>query len=113
MTGVETNPRELLREAAGLMRERAEVAAPSPWEDDRTPGRGFGAAVWHTKESGHDAILAGAMRHEDATHIASWHPEAAIAAADLLDEIAEDVGTASFAFKAAEKFARAYLGSER
>lgn len=76
---------ERLREAAALMRERAEAATPGPWQFWPPPdmlhdygwvGRGgmFVAEPSQTPEGIKDAV-----------HIASWHPAVALAVADLLD----------------------------
>jgi hypothetical protein len=84
----------LLRQAASLMRERAEAATPSPW----ARGIEFAAPseVWHEGDAETlmvcdtaDAYSAenrpGELALEDAEHIASWHPAVALAVADWLD----------------------------
>lgn len=101
---------ELLREAACLMRERAEAATPGPWE-------AFGDhLVWPSEKgpAANDPILAmfGEAHDESATHIASWHPAVAIAVADWLEVTERDTGSSSTAYHAALTVARAYLGSE-
>lgn len=81
---------ETLRKAASLMRERAEAATPGPWRTsharqthvwaDRDPA-GFDAFhVAHCCDAlGRDADAG------DAEHIASWHPDVALAVADWLE----------------------------
>lgn len=112
---------EVLREAAALMRERAEAATPGPWEhlgDHLVWPSDMGPAA-------NDPILAmvGDAHAESAAHIASWHPSVTLAVADLLEaeaaaqefdtgvglsesEAASGIGTFALAV------ARAYLGSE-
>lgn len=69
----------LLREAAALMRERAEAARPDhPWYDRGDIAEGMAAFT----DSGDEP-------HIDAEHIASWHPAVALAVADWLDDHAE------------------------
>jgi hypothetical protein len=82
---------ETLREAARLMRERAEAATRGPWHYPPTRGwRGvvmsrFGC-LW-APARGRD----GQLNHEpDGVHIASWHPTVALAVADMLDNAAQD-----------------------
>lgn len=80
---------EVLREAAALMRERAEAATPGPWfvpdADDEYVGP---ADVVGDGEPGERYII---CEHAgcDATHIASWDPAVALAVAKLLDDTAE------------------------
>jgi hypothetical protein len=73
---------EILRQAAALMRERAE-ACVSGFEAGDEPG-------WYNQPK----VLACALRKEygsggiydvDAEHIASWHPAVALAVADWLE----------------------------
>lgn len=87
---------DLLREAAALMRERAQAATDGGhgWRLDDLPGAN---EVWADRDSaGWDAFMVattatrlnpnpGAAGHADATHIASWHPAVALAVADWLD----------------------------
>lgn len=75
----------LLREAAALMRERAEAARPSPWAQNGRNGihTRIGACV-ATTHSHMDST-----RKAEAEHIASWHPAVALAVADWLDAVAE------------------------
>jgi hypothetical protein len=120
---------ELLREAAALMRSRAEAAAPGPWyanpggyveTDPFMEGEGFNMVA--------DAGGVGQVGH--AAYIASWHPAVALAVADWLDETArrhDDIldtfapgskaGAATaaentFGIKQALAVAVAYLGRE-
>lgn len=109
---------ELLREAAALMRERADSATTGPW---KFPHRGFPGVVtsragnlWSSSGKGR----CGQINHEpDAEHIASWHPAVALAVADLLDQFARAaIGTTSYGDLPFEDnvadIARAYLGRE-
>jgi hypothetical protein len=76
---------ELLREAAALMRERAEAATPGPWMRaepwDRAVGQVDGPWVAETTALGQATAA-------NAEHIASWHPAVALAVADWLDAVA-------------------------
>lgn len=88
---------ETLREAARLMRERAEVATPGPWAATRLVRRGgYLATVVHDRSGANEHgrfVLADGDREarmEDAAHIASWHPAVGLAVADWLDAAAED-----------------------
>lgn len=76
---------ERLREAASLLRERAEAATPGPW---RTGGES--GLVWDTAlpEIGPTKIVCDS-REGDATYIATMSPPVALALADLLDDDAE------------------------
>lgn len=116
---------DLLREAAALMRERAEAATPGPWEHHRDHGG---------RETGDGELLIGNIgdsgggrraadfigkcwgwgpQQPNAAHIASWHPAVALAVADWLDgeagyverHAASDLTTAR-----ALAVARTYLG---
>ena len=95
-----------LREAAAKMRERAQrTAVPHhPYSDAALP-RVETTEQWCAEIRDY---LGGSM----GVHAASWHPDAAQAAAALLEVIEEDVGTSSLAYKAAEAFAHAYLGRD-
>lgn len=106
---------EVLREAAALMRERAEAATPTPWVVKRAhpdmPAYVAHEGWW---------VIASRTEQWDAEHIASWHPAVALAVADLLDAQAaiieehgaffdiEGMGDAN-----ALAVARAYLGGTR
>lgn len=106
---------DLLREAARLMRERAEVATPGPWTC-------YGDhLVWPSEKgpAANDPILAmvGPDHDDCAEHIASWHPAVALAIADWLDVAAETPNYsrerhAKRNIDAALAVARAYLGGE-
>lgn len=77
MTEIET-----LREAARLMRERAEAATSGRWYRDayaevRAP---LGPVVSHDEGV--------AVNEPDAGHIASWDPAVALSVADWLDGVA-------------------------
>lgn len=100
---------ENLREAASLMRERALTATDGPWTHGPHFQRANCASVFAGKRTeGH--YLAMYATPADAEHIASWCPAVALTVADWLEVTARDVGTSSFAFHAAIKVARAYLG---
>lgn len=72
---------DALRRAAAMMRERAVAnqITPSPWSFAGVSGQGF--AVHHGE---HDTVALYASR-PDAAHIASWHPDVALAVADWLE----------------------------
>lgn len=90
----------VLREAAALMRKRAEAATPGPWEaivcDSGISYRALTSDVVtaamgdHVANADHDGDAEGPHGAEgaDATHIASWHPAVALAVADWLDFVA-------------------------
>lgn len=85
----------LLREAARLMRERANGIETHPdWWDEH-------AEDWLLKTSGTPQL---------AEHMASWHPAVALAVADLLDNLASDEPW-DFRHDDALAVARAYLES--
>lgn len=74
---------ELLRRAASEMRARAEGADPSPWDAEEPDIVGSGLS-W--------VVYATSGEHERSIpHIASWHPAVALAVADWLDWVADDV----------------------
>jgi hypothetical protein len=83
---------EVLREAAALMRERAEAARAGRWgRTESTPG---GTLVVADRAAGpvRVASCTGSLpegNEANATHIASWHPAVALAVADWLEDIAE------------------------
>jgi hypothetical protein len=125
---------ETLREAARLMRERAEAATPGPWrftDSEAVNDVWDGGMVvvstdadpianvldeWYEPDPGEPAPI------NDAEHIASWHPAVALAVADALDlaanlappdphhgnERCETCGWVS----ALASVARAYLGEQ-
>lgn len=74
----------MLREAAALMRERAEAATPGPWERswDNQMIAGYGSPCDGEQ-------LADFFDSEsNAVHAASWHPAVALAVADWLEQTA-------------------------
>jgi hypothetical protein len=77
---------ELLREAAALMRERAEAATAGPWEcvlGEISAGNAADytdVAVAVIGPKGDD------RQDDNAEHIASWHPAVALAVADWLEQ---------------------------
>jgi hypothetical protein len=91
---------DMLREAATLMRERAEAATQGPWRAEPIRGIGLRRADVRglPENTAHDyrgdavATAAdsefGACPQGDAEHIASWHPAVALAVADWLDAVA-------------------------
>ncbi len=88
---------EVLRRAASLMRERAEAARNSIPEV---------CPEWHSTE----ALMAHGKTQGDAEHIASWHPDVALAVADWLDDEAEWMEAGSSVQGPGLALARAYLG---
>ena len=76
---------ERLREAARLIRERAQAATPGPWHT-------INQYVWRDGADqcpGESPVVRDGVETEaDAEHIASWHPVVALAVADLLDALA-------------------------
>lgn len=106
---------ELLREAAALMRERAEAArdsAPRQWDGGAWLERD---ADWYEPHALSSRRVASV---QDSGHIASWHPAVALAVADWLEAEAEghDVDTYDVSnccrMPHALAVARAYLGRE-
>lgn len=76
---------DLIREAAALMRERAEAATEGGprWETGPDDMHGPSRLVVYPADSDSAVAFAG---YEDAEHIASWHPTVALAVADWLDD---------------------------
>lgn len=70
---------ETLRQAAALMRERAEAAGVPwhPWGDETLPQR-EGPQAWADDMDGY-------LGGEWGVHAGSWHPAVALAVADWLD----------------------------
>ena len=102
---------ELLREAAALMRERAEAATAGPWEAEQGASGGW----WI--EAPYTATIADIdIDHSvpaDAEHIASWHPAVALEVAGFLDfaaAYADQPEPQSPTVQFACAIARAYLG---
>lgn len=108
---------ERLREAAALMRSRAEGASPGPWSEYGYPVEtvsGEGGESTVRDPDGFDVALLTSDQFDDCSHIASWHPAVALAVADVLDLAAQWVedhpGSWPPANKAALVVANAYLG---
>ena len=96
---------QVLREAARLMRERAEAATPGGPRWESAPDEW--GSVRYIFPADSDSAIASVPAVADAEHIASWHPDVALAVADLLDVLADPAD-----MPAALAVARAYLGSE-
>ena len=89
-----------LREAAAVLRERAEAATPGPWEADggEISQHWSRPEPWQPVASGEVACMAycyggsarGIDRDEDAAYIAMMHPPVALALADWLDVAGAD-----------------------
>lgn len=88
---------EVLRQAAALMRERAEAATPSPWVAEYRVVRATGSSTRTISFNEPPVIFQGPGRFHlvprgeqgaNAALAASWHPAVALAVADLLDEYA-------------------------
>lgn len=107
----------LPREAATLMRQRAE-AADRYWNADVVPGDSL--HLWvpdydPSDPSGQTAMqrVVGGAESPLAEHIASWHPAVALAVADWLDAcLARDPRALGTEAESALAVARAYLGRE-
>lgn len=76
------------REAARLMRERAEAATPGPWGDPTEVH--YGDFGWYVHGSPAGETEDTPRGQNDAAHIASWHPAVALAVAAWLDDVATD-----------------------
>lgn len=84
---------ETLRRAASQMRERAESATQGPWSGEAIGSEGhhvFAPEGSRAPMKGRARVAACTWRawnetDVDAEHIASWHPDVALAVADLLD----------------------------
>ena len=72
-----------LREAARVLRERAEAATPGPWRSVQ----GASGDLWWV-ELPNTADVALDLHGENATYIATMHPGVGLALADWLDDIA-------------------------
>ena len=87
---------ETLREAAQLMRERAEGATAGPWK--RFGMAGVAAPDWEIVDErriecddcGEPVALLGCVTNGDAEHIAALDPTVALAVADWLDVVVAD-----------------------
>lgn len=99
---------DLLREAAALMRQRAEAAtgATYHWKALDRPAGGGGVWCGRVRIGVTDETLTGGP--SNAAHIASWHPAVALAVADWLDTAAE----ADRPYPGSVAVARAYLGRD-
>lgn len=126
-------PAEEIREAARLMRERAEAATGAPWHSvsGTWEGETFAAVIGSDgdAEKPDTWLMAtgrgGKSQEADAIHAATWHPGVALAVADWLDGQAGDAADAvprtgggwsyrwcdsPAGIESALKIARAYLG---
>lgn len=116
---------EVLRQAAALMRERAEAATTGPWRvgAEGSEGSRVNPRTGDKREDSRwIASVNGRVQPEDgrnAQHIASWHPVVALAVADWLEQQAErhdaliaDGGRGLRPDGQAFVVARAYLGSD-
>ena len=115
---------EVLREAAALMRERAEAATgDAAWAVEVAKTNGIPNMVITADTSMVVADTYDKPGQADAEHIASWHPAVALAVADWLDATAaennspEDSGLGFLNFITADSHAalavaRTYLGSD-
>jgi hypothetical protein len=126
---VTDSPAAELRQAALLMRERAEKAERGPWFTAEHHGRDIADEGWSDLRvtAAADAppvaiayltgITEPDLANENAVHIASWHPGAALAVADWLDAEAERAEVTGFSLHSlgpgALAVARAYLGENR
>lgn len=112
---------EVLREAAALMRARAEGASGSPWspiliEDEDGSADSYVISLAGLTSNWED--VGESMVGQDAEHIASWHPAVALAVADWLDSTSSFVemygegGAADRGYSLLRSLAvaRAYLG---
>lgn len=105
-----------LREAARLIRERANAASPGPWHQMCMGSEGCSVLNdgrlrdrKHVSFSGRKEWWAD---HADAVHVASWDPEVALAVADWLDAEADDAARFPLRFPQALAVARAYLNKK-
>jgi hypothetical protein len=103
---------EVLREAAALMRSRAEAASDGPWTNRRGPAE-------HVIDDW-DVPIATVDTRENRRYIASWHPAVALAVADWLKSEAsahsgefwtDTRSEACCRMEQALAVARAYLGT--
>jgi len=87
---------QILREAAALMRSRAEAATPGPWHGHDDGWGGWTLAKPNAPFHELNVLKCGSddwpPTAPDAEHIASWHPAVALAVADWLDEVAQAWG---------------------
>lgn len=119
------SPGEELREAARLMRERAQAATPGPWENplhnEVTHGYAFEwpsrhIATWIATCDSGDEDVSEEQEVANAQHIAGMHPLVAAPFADLLEAAAFCgcmEGDDHWELRsAAIRAARAYLGTD-
>ncbi|MFI7073618.1 hypothetical protein [Micromonospora sediminicola] len=84
------NATDTIREAARLIRERAEAATPGPYFTTGKSSR-YGGMVaeptdGHPEHDGYDGHLIGeSMSEANRSHLAGWSPVVALAVADWLD----------------------------
>ena len=118
------DPAAELREAARLMRKRAEEATPGPWhalksgdgQECYVISRDYGqvATGMHDEPDAAEFVLI-ERDQRDADHIASMNPLVAFALADWLEAEADRAATGVWALHALTpgplKFARTYLGT--
>jgi hypothetical protein len=89
----DTSPAVLLRQAATQIRERARAAAPGPWKLTRasqdlrleSPALGDELASWTYSVRPWEPSDWDECDTAVPEHIASWHPDVALAVAELLD----------------------------
>lgn len=111
----EMTPAQELREAARLIRERAQAASAAPWCVRVLPARTTGTL--HPSPAQY-MVIAGPVNvanagEPDAPFIAAMHPGVALALADWLDRTAADDEFGEVTgFDEALAVARAYLGTE-
>lgn len=97
-----TSPADTLREAATLIRERANGSTAGPWSAaEQTHGEWYGLQSQWT-------ALGNVFEKTEADHIASWHPAVALAVADWLEDAARVPDL--WVNPAALTVARTYLG---
>lgn len=103
----------IMRQAAALMRERAEAASPGPWHQMCMGSEGCQVLNdGHLRERKHVAFSGRKewkADHADATYIASMHPFVAAALAEWLDAAAQ-AWDERVEWDEALNVARAYLG---
>lgn len=104
---------DVLRQAAALMRSRAEAATgvAHHWRVARNskPGAGFVACGGVHIAVTDEALTGGPSNAE---HIASWHPAVALAVADWLDREADYADVRGIVAPPALAVATAYLGTD-
>jgi hypothetical protein len=108
-----------LRDAAALMRERAEAATASEWFPIQAPGRTVSDDGDWIVDSVPAFVCSTHIWDErgkaDAEHIAAWHPAVALAVADWLESYADRLDVLGHGIGSnmgqALAVARAYLGS--